>query len=168
MTINFIAIYGSVDIPMRQCHYHGMTNPPITKKLAGSTPGVQLITLTHWGRDNMAAIFQTTFSFTFSWIKMFEFRIRFHWNSFLRVKLAILQHWLIYWLGADQATSHYLNQWSLVYWRIYASLCLNELTHRGRVSHVIISSHNGGRRLDTKPLPEPMLTSCLKMISWFR
>ena len=27
-----------------------------------------------------------------------------------------------------QATSHYLNQWWLVYWRIYASLGLNELT----------------------------------------
>ena len=29
--------------------------------------------------------------------------------------------------GADQATSHYLNQWLLVYWRIYVSLGLNEL-----------------------------------------
>ena len=31
------------------------------------------------------------------------------------------------WLGAEQATSHYLNQWWLFYWRIYASLGLNEL-----------------------------------------
>ena len=31
------------------------------------------------------------------------------------------------WLGAVQAPSHYLNQWWLVYWRIYASLGLNEL-----------------------------------------
>ena len=30
-------------------------------------------------------------------------------------------------LGADQATIHYLNKWWLVYWRIYASLGLNEL-----------------------------------------
>ena len=29
---------------------------------------------------------------------------------------------------ARQATSHYPNQWQLVYWRIYASLGLNELT----------------------------------------
>ena len=29
-------------------------------------------------------------------------------------------------IGAGQATSHYLNQWWLVYWRIYASLGLNE------------------------------------------
>ena len=28
---------------------------------------------------------------------------------------------------ADQATSHYLNQWWLVYWGIYVSLGLNEL-----------------------------------------
>ena len=36
-------------------------------------------------------------------------------------------HWFRQWLGADQATSHYLNQWWLIYWRIYASLGLNEL-----------------------------------------
>ena len=30
-----------------------------------------------------------------------------------------------------QAPSHYLNQWWLVYWRIYVSLGLNELTHWG-------------------------------------
>ena len=30
----------------------------------------------------------------------------------------------------DKATSHYLNQWWLVYWRIYASLSLNELRLR--------------------------------------
>ena len=40
------------------------------------------------------------------------------------------QHWFRKWLGAVQATSHYLNQWWLVYRRIYASLGLNELkTH---------------------------------------
>ena len=31
------------------------------------------------------------------------------------------------WLGAVQATSHYLNQWWLDYWRIFVSLGLNEL-----------------------------------------
>ena len=38
--------------------------------------------LTHWGRDKMAAISQTTFSNTFSWMKMYEFRLRFHWSLF--------------------------------------------------------------------------------------
>ena len=42
----------------------------------------------------------------------------------LRVQLTIFQHWFRKWLGAVQATSHYLNQWSLVYRRIYASLGL--------------------------------------------
>ena len=60
--------------------------------------------------------------------KMFEFRLKFHWSLFLRVQISIFQHWFRYWLGADQATSHYLNQWWLVYWRIYASLGVNELT----------------------------------------
>ena len=32
-----------------------------------------------------------------------------------------------YWLGAGQVINHYLNQWWSVYWRIYASLGLNEL-----------------------------------------
>ena len=31
--------------------------------------------LTHWGRDKMAVIFQTTFSKLFSWIKMYLFRL---------------------------------------------------------------------------------------------
>ena len=84
--------------------------------------------LTHWGRDKMDAISQTTFSSAFCWTKMFEFRIKFHWSLFLRVQLTIFQHWFRWWLGADQATSHYLNQWWLDYWHIYASLGLNELT----------------------------------------
>ena len=83
--------------------------------------------LTHWGRDKMATIFQTTFSNIFSWMKMHELRLRFHWSLFLRVQMTIFQHWFRSWLGADQATSHCLNQWWLVYWRIYVSSGLNEL-----------------------------------------
>ena len=49
--------------------------------------------LTHWGRDNMAAISQTTLSNAFSWIKMLEFRLKYHWSLFIRVKLTIFQHW---------------------------------------------------------------------------
>ena len=58
---------------------------------------------------------------------MFEFRLKFHWSLFLRFQLTIFQHWFRYWLGAVQATSHYVNQWWLVYWCIYASLGLNEI-----------------------------------------
>ena len=64
----------------------------------------------------------------FSWMKMYKFRLRFHWILFWRVRLTIFQHWLRLRLGADKAASYYLNLWWLVYWRIYASLGLNELT----------------------------------------
>ena len=50
-------------------------------------------TLTHWGRDKMAAISQMTLSNGFSWMKMLEFRSRFHWSLFPRVKLKIFQFW---------------------------------------------------------------------------
>ena len=33
--------------------------------------------LTHWGRDKMAAISQTTLSIAFSWMKILEFRLNF-------------------------------------------------------------------------------------------
>ena len=43
--------------------------------------------LTHWGRDKIDAILQTAFSNTISWMKMFEFRLKFHWSLFLKVQL---------------------------------------------------------------------------------
>ena len=74
----------------------------------------------------MTTISQTTFSNAFSWMKMFEFAWNFHRCLFPRAQLTISQHWFSKWLGAIQATSHYFNQWWFVYWRIYASLGLNE------------------------------------------
>ena len=73
-------------------------------------------------------LFPDTFWIGFSWMKMYEFRLEFHWGLFL---LTIFQHWFRKWLGTDQATSHYLNQSWLVYRRIYASLGPNELMERG-------------------------------------
>ena len=48
--------------------------------------------LIHWGRDNKATIYQTTFSNAFSWMKMYKFRLRFHWSLFPMVQLMILQY----------------------------------------------------------------------------
>ena len=48
---------------------------------------------THWGREEMNNISQTTFSNAFSSMKMFEFRLKFHWSLFPRVQLTIFQHW---------------------------------------------------------------------------
>ena len=81
----------------------------------------------------MDAISQTTFSNAFSWMKIFEYRLKFHWSLFIRVELTKSQHWFRYWLGADQATSHYLDQWWLDYRRIYTSLGLNELSELSSV-----------------------------------
>ena len=36
--------------------------------------------LTHQDQDKMAAISQTTISNTFSWMKMLEFQLKFHWS----------------------------------------------------------------------------------------
>ena len=49
--------------------------------------------LTHWSRDKITAIFQTTFSNAFSWMKMYECWLWFHWSLFLGVQLTIFQHW---------------------------------------------------------------------------
>ena len=73
----------------------------------------------HWSRDKMATIFQMTFSNAFSWIKMYKFRLIFDWSLFPSVQSTIFRHWFRLWFGAVQATSHYLNQWCLVYWHIY-------------------------------------------------
>ena len=50
-------------------------------------------TLTHWVWDKMAAVSQTTLPNAFSWIKMLELWLRFHWSLFLRIQLTIIQHW---------------------------------------------------------------------------
>ena len=49
--------------------------------------------LTHWGCNKMAAIFQTTFWDEFSWMKIHEFWLIFHWNLFPGSQLTIFQHW---------------------------------------------------------------------------
>ena len=91
--------------------------------------GKQVITkqapLTHWGQDKMATIFQT-FSNAFSWMKIYEFCIRFHWSLFLRFKLIIFQHCLVptTWQG-DEPLSELMIVNLLTH--IYVSLSLNEL-----------------------------------------
>ena len=60
-----------------------------------------------------------TFSNAFYWMEIFEFWIKFHWTLFLGFQLTIFKHWFSQYRGAGQATNHYLNQWWLVYRRIY-------------------------------------------------
>ena len=82
--------------------------------------------ITHWGRDKMISIL-LIFSNAFPLMKIYEFRLKYHWSLLLKVQLIIIQHRFSQWLGADKATSHYPNQWWLDYPRIYASLFLDEL-----------------------------------------
>ena len=58
----------------------------------------------------MAVILRTTLSKAFSWLKMYGFRLRFHWSLFLGVQLRIFQQWCGWWLGTDHATSHFLHK----------------------------------------------------------
>ena len=78
---------GSWPLSWSQCvkmDLHVFYNPPIF--MASQK-------ITHWGRDEMDAIWQTTFSSAFSWMKMFEFRLKLHWSLFLMVQLTIFHHW---------------------------------------------------------------------------
>ena len=71
----------------------------VTPLWAGKVPATKQSTtkpcayLTHWGRAKMAAVSQTTLSNALSWMKMLEFRLKFHWSLFLRVQLTTIQHW---------------------------------------------------------------------------
>ena len=49
--------------------------------------------LTPWILNKMAAIFHPTFSNAFSWMRMYELRLKFHWSLFLGVELIIFTHW---------------------------------------------------------------------------
>ena len=48
------------------------------------------------------------------------FGLKFHWNLSPMVYLSICQLWFRWWLGANQATSQYLNQWWLM--KYYSAL----------------------------------------------
>ena len=132
---------------------------------------VPLHPLTHWGRDKMAAISQTTLSNNFFRMKMFEFRLRFLWNLFPRPQLTIFHHCCRWWLGAGQATSHYLKQWWLIYRRIYASSGLNELTHLPLVPHTCIWVRESGQLwfrywLGTYLAPSHYLNQWWNIVNW--
>ena len=101
-----------------------------------------LVALTHRGRDKMAANFLTTFSTAFFFNDNVRISLTIHWSLFLRAQLTIFQHWFRKWLGADQATSDYLNQWWLDYRCIYASLGLNESNREQNTKHLLNSYYS--------------------------
>ena len=74
-------------------HVHGINMFWMTNLLLLVIAPSHALRLTHWGQDKMDAISQTTFSSAFSWMKMFEFLLKFHWSLFLSVQLTIIRHW---------------------------------------------------------------------------
>ena len=91
------------------------------------------ILLTHWGRDKMADVFQTTFSNGFSYMKIYEFRLIFLFiprGPFNNIP-ALIQ--IMAWRrpGGKPLSE----QWWIVYWRIYAPLRRNEFNTSRSTRH---------------------------------
>ena len=127
-----------------------------------------VVTQWHRGRAEMNNISQTTFSNVFSSMKMFKFRLKFKWSLFPTVQLTIFQHWFRQWLGAVQATSHYLNQWWLVYRRIYASLGLNELINVFIYAWQRMQIYKHSRKQTSQPAPKVVQLMLIRFCAWCR
>ena len=80
--------------------------------------------LTHWGRDKMDAIFKCILLNENVWI-MIKNSLKFVPKGQISNIPALVQ--VMTW--RRQVSSHYLNQYWLVYRRIYTSFGLNELSH---------------------------------------
>ena len=86
-------------------------------------PWLNLYTL----RPKKAAISQTTLSNEFSWMKMFEFRLRFHWSLFLRVQLTNIPAFVQIMAWQRKGSNTLSEPMAIRLPHIYASLRLNEL-----------------------------------------
>ena len=96
--------------------------------------------LTHLLRDKMAVISQTTFSNAFSWMKKFEFWLKFHWSLFLRVQLTITKHWFKWWHDGLVLNRWQVIIWTnadLLLWRLYVGLGGDELMQKIHNSRVL-------------------------------
>ena len=115
--------------------------------------------LSHWGRDKIVAILQTSFSNAFSWIKMFGFK--FHWSFYHRVQLIISRHGLDNGLMTIRCQAIILTNSGLVYWRIYASHGLDKLSVTWRRTDLSSTSSAAYMRhwteFGARPRPETRL-----------
>ena len=72
----------------RHCNAFILVAFVVKRMSSGSIPS----SLAHWGRGKMAAILQTAFSNAFSWTKICELRLKFHWSLFPMFQLTICQY----------------------------------------------------------------------------
>ena len=96
----------------------GMIHWPATSHKEVYTYRYPLKTLMPRQNENLV-ISQTIFSNVFSCMKPKKKWLRFYWILFQWVELTIFLHWCRQWLGVDESTSHYLNQW----WLVYGHIC---------------------------------------------
>ena len=85
-----------------------------------------VLSLTHWSRDKMANISQTTFPNSFSWMKMWETSLRFHWNLFPRFQLMIFQDCFRWWPRLETHPCVTRTQWLKCFMRHPVSGFLHE------------------------------------------
>ena len=78
--------------------------------------------LTHWGRDKMAAIFQTKFSNAFSSTKNVWISIKISLKLVSKGPINNIPALVQAMAWRRPGASHYLNQWWLVYMRRSASM----------------------------------------------
>ena len=97
------------------------------------------VLLTHWGWNKMDSISQMTFSNTFSWMKKFGFRLKFHWILFPWIQLTIFQHWFRWWPLSELMMVSLLmhiciTQLHLVNLRAIYRKCIGEKCSGGRLN----------------------------------
>ena len=122
---------------------------PLSEPMMVSSLTHKCVTRPQWVNmrpRKMVAISQTTFWSAFSSTKMCEFRLNFYCSLFPCVQLTVFQH----------GFSHYLNQWWLVYWRIYASLDLNEWSQVSRDLTYMTGYKDNGPNNGFRVSPTPL------------
>ena len=129
--------------------------------------------LTHWGRDEMNNISQTTFSNAFSSVKRFEFRLKFHWRLVLREPIILYVQANPEWYDCRASVN---TLWPTRYEQhfaddIFKRIFLNEnvwisieislmFVPKGPINNIpALVQIMAWRRSGDKPLSEPMMVS---------
>ena len=91
-SLRFLPVYQSVVdlivLGWSPSRYAWRESPPlswVTTHWGSPVNHMKLDRSTHWGQDKMDSILQTTLPNAFSWTKLFEFLLKYHWSLFLWV-----------------------------------------------------------------------------------
>ena len=110
---------------------HRTGDKPLTKPMTAYLSDSYIVSLshnklTHWVRYKITVISQTIFWNAFSGMKMYDFRLRFHWNLFFKVRInnipALVQimapimaptrQQAIIWINDNWVTDAYMRHWA--------------------------------------------------------